>query len=73
MMSGWHDWQIRGFDTVAERYLARLPDEHRMGASLSEKGDLILADHADEARRKDLCAALAEPTWLDPATGAPWL
>lgn len=73
MMAELHESQNRGFDAVAARYLTRLPDDYGLGASISEAGDLIVPHAGREPERKSLRAALAAPTWLDPATGAPWL
>lgn len=65
----------RGFDPIAQRFLARLPkqraaDERRIDLN----GDLLTANPAREKsppERLRLREALRTPSWLDPATGLP--
>jgi biotin-(acetyl-CoA carboxylase) ligase len=58
-------WQEVGFAPVARDYLAKL--ERNAPRGLDDDGNLLLPD-GGQAR---LAAALAVPSWLDPATGAP--
>lgn len=64
-------WQERGFDPVAESYLARLQKAPRDGrCGLDGNGDLLI--HRDGRReRRPLLEALAAAAWYDPATRLP--
>jgi len=67
-------WQEQGFNAVAKNYLARLSPECGVRREIAENGDLLvrrMAANADPAERHSLLAALAQPSWLDPATGGP--
>jgi hypothetical protein len=65
-------WSERGFQPVAERYLARL-DRQEAGKrrGIGPDGDLIRRDRPTEPQA--LLPGLRSPTWLDPKTGMPWL
>jgi hypothetical protein len=75
LMAGLHGWSEVGFAPVAKRWLARLPRTGGQRFSLAENGDLLLSEGAilRPRERRNLKRALATPSWLDPATGAPWL
>lgn len=63
-------WQERGFDAIAQRYLALLPaapDERR---AIDDNGDLLVRRGGATARRA-LIDALAPVAWRDPETGGP--
>src|SRR6266436_3804011 len=67
-------WQEHGFNAVAKNYLARLSPESGVRREIADNGDLLVrrtATNADRAERLSLLTALAEPSWLDPATGGP--
>jgi Biotin/lipoate A/B protein ligase family len=67
-------WQEHGFNAVAKNYLARLSPENGVRREIADNGDLLVrrtATNADRAERLSLLTALAEPSWLDPATGGP--
>jgi len=67
-------WQEQGFGAVAKNYLARLSPESGVRREIADNGDLLVrrtATNADRAERLSLLTALAEPSWLDPATGGP--
>jgi hypothetical protein len=67
-------WGERGFKAVAEPWLARLEADGEARRGLDVNGDLLL--HRPGARtpeRRPLLPRLAEPAWLDPATGEPKL
>lgn len=65
-------WQEHGFAAVARTYLERLPPEKGVRRDIADNGDLLVRRMAsDKAERKSLLDALAAPSWLDPATGAP--
>ncbi len=69
-------WQDGGFAAVARRYLQRLAPEAETGIrrDIDDNGDLLLRRMGDaQAERRKLVPALAVPSWLDPATGAPRL
>ena len=56
-------WQEEGVAPVARDYLGKL--ERSAARGLDEDGNLLLPDGG----RKPLTAALATPSWLDPASG----
>jgi Biotin/lipoate A/B protein ligase family len=67
-------WQEQGFGAVAKNYLGRLSSESGMRREIADNGDLIvrrMATRAGGSERRSLLHALAEPSWLDPATGGP--
>ena len=65
-------WQEQGFGAVASNYLARLPPESGVRRDLADNGDLLLRRMGNAAvERRPLLPALAQPSWLDPATGGP--
>ncbi len=67
-------WQESGFRAVAESYLSRLPAAPGEERMIDEVGDLLIrASDARDIRKYRLLPALAEPSWLDPVTGAPKL
>jgi biotin-(acetyl-CoA carboxylase) ligase len=67
-------WQQDGFSDVAKNYVARLAPEKGVRRDIDENGD-ILARRVDNTlvERRPLVAALAKPSWLDLATGGPFL
>lgn len=65
-------WQHDGFGEIARSYLARLTPEMGVSREIAENGDLLVWRGAKTAvERRRLEAALARPSWLDPATGGP--
>lgn len=65
-------WQEDGFAAVARSYLERLTPENGVRRDIDDNGDLLLRRMASDAvERKSLLEAIASPSWLDPATGAP--
>jgi biotin-(acetyl-CoA carboxylase) ligase len=65
-------WQEYGFATVAKDYLARLEPDKGVRRDIDDNGDLLVRRVGEaEVERKPLIAALAAPTWLDPATRGP--
>ncbi|HZD90376.1 MAG TPA: biotin/lipoate--protein ligase family protein, partial [Pseudolabrys sp.] len=65
-------WQEHGFAAVAREYLARLPRAPGQRRDIADNGDLLTRRMASEVdERQSFVAALAAPSWLDPATGAP--
>jgi hypothetical protein len=75
LMAGFHDWSEIGFESVARRWLGRLPRQGDLRFRIAENGDLLTYRGASlgPGERSSLASALAAPSWLDPATGAPWL
>jgi biotin-(acetyl-CoA carboxylase) ligase len=66
-------WQESGFGAVSKEYLPRLASEKGVRRDLDEDGDLLVRRAGSDAvERCSLVAALATPSWLDPATGEPW-
>lgn len=59
-----HAFEDRGFGAVRDRWLERAPGI----PALLDTGDATGPDG-----QRPLAPALAEPSWLDPATGGPWL
>jgi len=67
-------WQEMGFAEVAKSYLARLAPESGVRRDLDGNGDLLvqrIVTSGGRAERRSLVRALAQPSWLDPATGGP--
>lgn len=74
LMAGFHQWSEDGFDPIAERWLRRLDAGFAAGdRALGPEGDLLVGREGRETERRHLRKALAAPSWLDPATGTPWL
>lgn len=65
-------WQHDGFGEIAQSYLARLQPERGARCEIAENGDLLIrrGDKGTVERRR-LETALAQPSWLDPASGGP--
>lgn len=65
-------WHESGFNAVAKTYFERMAPEQGLRRDIGENGDLLLRRMArDKLERRSLVEALAAPSWLDPATGAP--
>lgn len=65
-------WQQDGFAEVAKSYLMRLAPEAGVRREIDGNGDLLLRrTDAPRLERRALLPALAQPSWLDPATGGP--
>jgi biotin-(acetyl-CoA carboxylase) ligase len=65
-------WQEKGFGEIAKNYLARLAPESGVRREIAENGDLLVRRMGKAAaEQRSLVRALAEPAWLDPATGGP--
>jgi hypothetical protein len=75
LMSGLNEWSDAGFAPVERRWLGRLPRKGDERLRLADNGDLLVSRGVilAPAGRRSLARALAAPSWLDPATGAPWL
>src|SRR5262249_21505212 len=70
-------WQEQGFGEIAKNYLARLAPESGVRHDIAEDGARLVRGvpamaPRGEAGQRSLLRALAEPSWLDPATGGPW-
>lgn len=65
-------WQESGFAAAAKGYLARLAPAPGLRRDIDESGDLLVRRGGSAtAERHGLVGALAQPSWLDPATGGP--
>jgi hypothetical protein len=64
-------WQEGSFQVVAESYLARLPAERGVERLIDGAGDLSVRRAGKAISKQKLLPALANPSWLDPQTGAP--
>jgi Biotin/lipoate A/B protein ligase family len=65
-------WHENGFGEVAKGYLARLVPEPGVRRDIDDNGDLLVRRVGRSApERRALLGALADPAWLDPATGGP--
>ena len=65
-------WQQDGFAEIAKSYLSRLTPEKAARRDIADNGDLLVRRAGKAAiERRPLVAALAQPSWLDPATGGP--
>ena len=65
-------WQANEFATVTRTYLDSLTLEKGAMPALDGNGDLLVRWRGqEEPDRHVLAAALAVPSWLDPATGGP--
>ena len=75
LMAGFNEWAELGFAPVAKCWLARLPREGDGRFRLADNGDLLISQGPmmTPSQWRSLAKALAAPSWLDPATGAPWL
>jgi hypothetical protein len=68
-------WIEKGFRKVGRDWLSRLPGADKGKRGIDGNGDLLThpAGDAGAAERRDLIAALAGTTWLDPETREPKL
>lgn len=65
-------WRTGEFATVTSTFLHHLTIEKGATPALGHNGDLLVRWRGQqEPDRHDLASALADPTWLDPATGGP--
>lgn len=75
LMTRFHEWSQTGFASIAQPWLSRLASKEDGYIQLADNGDLLISRKVDlePIERRNLTAALASPSWLDPATGTPWL
>jgi len=68
-------WQEKGFQPVAEQFLAHIPEAKGFKRGIDFNGDLLMKYYRspDKVERRDLKDELAAPQWMDPKTGEPWL
>ena len=72
LMVAFDAWQESGFEAVARNYLPRLQLEKGLRRNIDDNGDLLVRRTGEtRAERRPLVAAMAAPSWLDPATGGP--
>lgn len=76
LMAAFDLLEDRGFDPIADRYLARLPKQRAADQRrIDPHGDLLIANDARKGPPEclSLREALQSSSWLDPATGLPRL
>jgi hypothetical protein len=75
LMTGFHEWSQTGFTSIVKPWLDRLAAKDDGYIQIADNGDLLISRRAslEPFERRNLAAALATPSWLDPATGTPWL
>jgi hypothetical protein len=75
LMAGLHELTKAGFAGAERRWLDRLHRERGARLRLADNGDLLVyrGETKEPTERRELALALAAPSWLDPATGTPWL
>jgi len=74
LMVAFDRWQTDGFAALAQQYLTLLPRERNTSRRIEENGDLLVQQiGAQKAAPQSLAKALAKPSWLDFASGAPKL
>jgi len=64
-------WQAQGFGEIGKAYLARLSPTSGVRHDIADNGDLLVRRVGSKEERRSLEAALKQPSWLDPTTGAP--
>lgn len=65
-------WRTNEFSTVTQNYISHLDHEKGATPSLDARGNLLVSWRGQKVPdRHSLVEALAEPSWLDPATGGP--
>lgn len=69
LMAAINRWQEGDFAWVAQHYLGRLDPAHGVRRAIDAGGNLRIERPGEPAVSIDLPAALATPSWLDPATG----
>ena len=70
VLDRWHEGDFAG---LARDYAAKLRRERGTIHAIDANGDLRIERPGRKLERLDLRAALASPSWLDPATGGPRL
>ncbi len=65
-------WQQDGFAALGKSYLTRMDRQSGVRHDIDSNGDLLVRRDGNGAvERHSLTAALAQPSWLDRATGGP--
>ncbi len=74
LMTAFDEWSDAGFEPISRHWLSRLGPTGQE-ARIADNGDLLRSQKPgqDTSERQSLAEALASPSWLDPATGTPWL
>jgi len=73
LMSALHNWTEFGPRHEVSRWMDRLQKPAGSHAYLDEAGNLCTGPEGGQQETRPLAEALAEPSWLDPKTGEPWL
>ena len=72
LMAAFDEWSEAGVAPVARHWLDRFAPKGQ-GVRIADNGDLLTEKPGRAIKRQSLAEALASPSWLDPATGTPWL
>ena len=74
LMTAFDQWSEAGVAPLARHWLERASPGGR-DARIADDGDLLVSGTPRQGfpLRQGLAEALASPSWLDPATGTPWL
>ena len=74
LMAAFDEWSEAGVAPLARRWLERASPRGQ-DARIADNGDLMVSRKPGQgfSPRQSLATALASPSWLDPATGTPWL
>lgn len=76
LMSGFDEWDERGFEPIADAYLARLSTKEHIGRrGIDRNGDLLIDGpvRGKERARMRLLDGLGRTAWYDPGLGGPKL
>ena len=75
LMTAFDEWSEGGFPPTGKRWLDHFTPHNTQNIQLADNGDLLVTGEGRglAAGRHELATALARPSWLDPATGMPWL
>lgn len=73
LLLAFDQWAERGFEPVADSYLARLPKAPGDGRRGIDPTGELLVHRPGGLERRPLLAPLREAAWYDPATGLPRL
>ena len=74
LMAAFDQWSEAGVAPVTRHWLDRVSPRGQ-DVRIADNGDLMASGKPGQgfSARQSLAKALASPSWLDPATGTPWL
>ena len=74
LMIAFDRWQIDGFGSLANQFLALVERKSKTSRRIDASGGFIVQHlGGEQAKPIDLAQVLTTPSWLDPATGGPRL